>query len=493
MLFRSSQIYSTARRILSRSPSTQAPSSEARESPPTSHAPEPDVAMVTTRRGTDTPGNQATPLSSAKKRVGKRELDALDTPSSVKRQRRAVPQSKPSQPTEEVIQDSEDDGEDTITLEVPSAAGRKAEGKLPIRRRSSLPEVDTPERLRSQNGEETSTPRARRASARHKNMQPEAVEGAQEIVTETNEPEEEIPSVEEPVPEEPAAEELVEEPVEDEHAAEKITAEESTDSAPLPAQKPHKRFGSEEPIETIPTSTMNTQGYKRYEAPEDDDSASDSDEAPEVVTTSAAASKAAATQADTERAHLALQEKERAKREAREARIALEQAEKRKREEKKAKKLARKAAREQMDIDAEDDADQEDDAAVAIDRKNLPALLPDSLLASLPSQRAPTPPPTRPGMTDEQRRREKLNHHVKFLERAEKGPKDVKKGKLNVSVLRGQNAALPPKVSRGSRGVREHWLKGRNKDFKKGGKKNVVHGKMERRAFGQTGFVRGDD
>ncbi len=96
-------------------------------------------------------------------------------------------------------------------------------------------------------------------------------------------------------------------------------------------------------------------------------------------------------------------------------------------------------------------------------------LLPDSLLNAIDEQRPPTPPPEKRGKTAEERRKEKLSHHIKFLERSQKPIKDVKKGKLKVAVLAQQNKVLPPKVNRDTRNMREHWLKGRTE--KRRGKK----------------------
>jgi U3 small nucleolar RNA-associated protein 16 len=269
-----------------------------------------------------------------------------------------------------------------------------------------------------------------------------------------------------------------------------ITPQDAPATTPQP-KKAHLRFGSEEPDEAQESIIMNLQGHKRYEAPvpaqEDDDDASDSDEAPEVVTTTAAASKAKASQQEATRALHAQREKERLKREAREKRIADEQTEKRKREEKKAKKLAKQLAKQESAVEPTIEP------AAPTPSIDLAGLLPTSLLSNIPDQRAPTPPPSRRGKTEEEIRREKLNHHIKFLERTDKGIKDVKKGKLSVAVLGQQNRVLPPKANRDTRNVREKWLKGRQVEGKKtkGGK--GIGGKVERKGFGNRGFLRGDD
>jgi hypothetical protein len=125
-----------------------------------------------------------------------------------------------------------------------------------------------------------------------------------------------------------------------------------------------------------------------------------------------------------------------------------------------------------------------------IDRATLPSLLPDSLLANLGDVRPPTPPPEARGKTEEELRREKLNHHIKFLEQSSKAPKDRKVGKHHVAVLGQQNRVLPPKVSKNTKGVREAWLKGRQGQQTKG-KPRI--GKTSRQKFGGGGFLRGED
>lgn len=517
------QIYNTAKRILSRSPSVHGRSSETRDSPQ-----DPEATMVTTRRGTDTPGSDATPRSSTKRRrVGKRELDALDTPTQVKRQRRTPARKQEGEDgaksaTPESSQVSTEGTEDTIAVTLPRSESPTEQKKLPIRRhasplvvvaKSSPPvpvdveasenDSQTPTTKKQsgskpatpnaeKDGEGSPTPRAKRASGR---LQASAEKSGSRSEPTHIEVEETTVRI--------TPDEIPSSSLESEQATLEAEAEASVISST--PKKAHMRFGSEEPATTTGYIKMNAQGHKRYEAPsttdktvqdvaqpeEEDDSGSDSDEAPEVVTTTAAASKAAATQAEATRALEAQQEKERQKREAREQRIAAEQAEKRKREDKKAKKLAKQLAKQQTN---EVDEEEEIKPPSALDKRNIPALLPDSLLSALPDQRAPTPPPETYGKTEEQLRKEKLNRHIKFLERVDKGPKDIKKGKLSVAVLGQHKKALPPKVNRDSKNLRESWLKGRSVEKKKGGKPNFMKsGKMERKGFGNKGFLRGDD
>lgn len=491
------QLFGAAKRAISRTPSYQGRSSEAREEVP--EVPTSDPAptdtdadadaethtetptMVTTRRGTETPGMAATPASSAKKTVGKRELEALDTPTQAKRQRKTTVEitrtlrSTPRKGGDGDAQDSaEEAGDDTADKSSP----------LAIRRRSSPKVVVEPSSPAKEDGFHTPEPASSEAAFVTPFTSKKALEGSS------------APSAAKSAT--PAAAKKARgrpKKTQTDSVPAEIPSPTQDGSAALPtaaAPKVHVRFGSEEP-------TVNAKGHTRYEAPvpaptpaldadDDADSGSDSDEAPEMVTTSAAASKAAAARADTSRALAAQSEKELKKRLAREQRIAAEQAAKRERDALKAQKAAaraKKAAR--LSSVAELD---EDPTPTAIDRTSLPSLLPDSLLASLGDERPPTPPPEARGRTEEELRREKLNRHIKFLEQSSKAPKDKRVGKHHVAVLAQQNRVLPPKVSKNTKGVREAWLKGRQGQKTKG-KPRI--GKTHRAKFGGGGFLRGDD
>lgn len=266
-----------------------------------------------------------------------------------------------------------------------------------------------------------------------------------------------------------------------------IAFEDVTPDTTAARPQQHKRFGSEEPATTFVQDELS----KTLAAAEPGDDGSDSDEAPEEVTTSAAASKAKASAEETKRARQAQQMKEEKRRQERADRIAQEQANKREREEKKARKLAKREAKlaRQQQLEGSSPAR----APMDVDMHSLPDLLPESILEAAGDRRAPTPPPVRGGKTEEELKREKLNRHIKFLDRGEKPIKDVKKGKLNVSVLAQRNALLAPKVNRDTKNIREHWLKGRDAQRKgRGGRKNTTFKKIERRAV-PGGFLRGGD
>lgn len=525
------RVLDTAKRILSRTPSIPGASSEFTEVPPTA-APSADAAMVTTRGGTETPG-AATPRSSVRKQVGKRELELLDTPARAKRQRKAVSAPKKTDAdhgaTIMSTKESSDDTSDTITVAVQPSSSEKAvetataeNESLAIRRRSSpqviVAKLSPPASTASASFEQPiqddepaiaarivhstqesqpstehieSTLKATSPSSTPKGKPPKKSSTPSSITKQSGKPRKTTISNDAHTIEltTTTTTRIIDEVPSSSYESENAPI--CFDEASEPTQQPskiHKRFGSEE---IIHRTVVNTQPVEHPQETNPDDSASDSDEAPEVVTTAAATSIARATQAEAQRASLAQQQKESAKRRAREELIAAQQAAKREREEKKARKLARKQAKTAAK------ADSDDEQAPVIQKPGtmgagLPALLPDSLLATLPDQRAPTPPPARRGKTEEELRREKLNHHIKFLERAEKPIKDLKKGNLMVAVLGQHNKVLPPKMSKGSSDVRERWLKGRGVQ-KKSGKGKIGKGKMERKRFGGGGFLKGED
>jgi U3 small nucleolar RNA-associated protein 16 len=502
--------------------------------------------MVTTRGGTETPGAPTpTPRSSARKAAGKRELESLETPTQAKRQRKSAPTSSSKKrtskqvaesdaPSQEPSQESADNISDTIAV-APATKDPQTPKKddfLPLRRRSSPHVVVS--RKSPDDSTATDSFGEGRDEAPATSQNPSFYTPAQQPgsgsvyatpATTFKQPEgSPTPKAKTASEQTPASgsakrgrgrpKKVVETP--SKFPDEIPTSSYESEIAPIPTQddappsaqpeKTHRRFGSEEPADTQYSPVVNKQGNKRYEASEaieslpptqtsqvDEDEASDSDnEAPEVVTTAAASSKAHAAQAEADRAQKAQQAKEQAKRQAREELIAAQQAAKREREEKKAKKLAKKAAKEAKAAAGPVDEEPKVSSRMDIDVSN--GLLPASILETIDDQRPPTPPPQRRGKTEEELRKEKLNHHIKFLERVDKPAKDVKKGKVSVAVLAQQNRVLPPKVNRNTKNVREHWLKGREME-KKSGKPGVRFGKkMERRPHGNRGFMRnGDD
>lgn len=495
--------------------------------------------MVTTRGGTETPGAPTptpTPRSSTRKAAGKRELESLETPTQAKRQRKSAstPSSKKrttkkASEADAPSQESADNTSDTVAINASATEDPQTPKKddlAPLGRRSSPHVVvsrKSPDDSTATDSFGESKDEAPATSQNPSFYTPAQQPGSGSVyatpATTFKQQPEGSPTLKaktatRQTPASTSAKKGKGRPKKVAETPSKFPDEIPTSSyesnaAPIPSQdhvfpsaqpkKAHKRFGSEELAEAQESLVVNEQSDKRHEEPTiqmnqvDEDEASDSDdEAPEVVTTAAASSKAQAVQAEADRAQKAQQEKERAKRQAREELIAAQQAAKREREEKKAKKLAKKTAREAKTIADSDDEESEPMSRMDIDITN--GLLPTSLLETIDDQRPPTPPPERRGKTEEELRKEKLNHHIKFLERVDKPAKDVKKGKLSVAVLAQQNRVLPPKVNRNTKNVREHWLKGREVE-KTRGKPGVRFGKkMERRPHASRGFLRnGDD
>jgi len=204
----------------------------------------------------------------------------------------------------------------------------------------------------------------------------------------------------------------------------------------------------------IPSSTA---ASEPAEPPSENSDTDDDDEAPETITRATAIESARAADA-----------------EAAKAREGLEAAEKRKRRERgrRLEEQARGSKRRRLDVKTVEDEGGEGGEEAAegvlvpapeqqeekVDLNNLPALLPASLLASAPAVRPPSPPLEK-GRQDMQL--QKQNKHLKFLDAATKPVKDVQRGPVRVRVLEDANPLLPPRKDRGSMGVREKWLLGR--------------------------------
>lgn len=92
-------------------------------------------------------------------------------------------------------------------------------------------------------------------------------------------------------------------------------------------------------------------------------------------------------------------------------------------------------------------------------RSGLPAFLPDDILNAAPSTRPPTPP------VDDVAPVQKKPNKLKFLDKVEKRPKDVKTDGATIRVLddgpsrKKAKTALPPKSSKSGRNARDNWLK----------------------------------
>ncbi|KAJ9639457.1 hypothetical protein H2199_006490 [Coniosporium tulheliwenetii] len=222
------------------------------------------------------------------------------------------------------------------------------------------------------------------------------------------------------------------------------------------------RAGSPSPSEPIPKPSHTTPKSSSSSQPSNADLSANSDgasddEAPETITTASALAAARAREDEAARGEEGEEEGEGERERAKTAAVLEED-------------VAAPAA---------------DDAATALDLNNLPALLPDALLAAAPEVRPPTPPP--PSATQAVAKKPKQHH--RFLDADEKPQKDLKRGPVNVRVLQQTNKLLAPKASANSRNLREAWLKGRT-GLGRGSGKGMVGAKMERRAK-KGGFLVG--
>ncbi|KAJ9667048.1 hypothetical protein H2201_002883 [Coniosporium apollinis] len=254
-----------------------------------------------------------------------------------------------------------------------------------------------------------------------------------------------------------------------------------TTPAPLP-KSTHIRFGSADPppptaFLEIPSSSSQP---SNADLSANSDGASD-DEAPETITTASALAAARAREDEAARAQEQRKEAERKRRRERDEKLRKQAEKKERRRERGERERAKTAAVLEEDVAAP----AADDAATALDLNNLPALLPDALLAAAPEVRPPTPPP--PSATQAVAKKPKQHH--RFLDADEKPQKDLKRGPVNVRVLQQTNKLLAPKASANSRNLREAWLKGRT-GLGRGSGKGMVGAKMERRAK-KGGFLVG--
>ncbi|KAF2086411.1 hypothetical protein K490DRAFT_57714 [Saccharata proteae CBS 121410] len=244
---------------------------------------------------------------------------------------------------------------------------------------------------------------------------------------------------------------------------------------PVTAKSTHIRFGSEDPpavpepaplADEIPSSTADTE----QQEVEDDES---DDDAPEAVSANTARQQAEAAEAEAANAKEKEQAALKRKRQERDARLR-DQAEASK----------RRKQQQPKDTPSTKTTERQQPAKPKYDLNTIPDLLPLDLLESAPSVRPPTPPPT--VTTSTQNQNQKKNKHLKFLDDV-KPAKDVKRGPVTVRVLEQQNKLLPPKISKGSRDLREKWLMGERKGKGKGKMAGIGGG--ERKKVG-GGFLR---
>ncbi|KAL4943514.1 U3 snoRNA associated-domain-containing protein [Aspergillus oleicola] len=230
----------------------------------------------------------------------------------------------------------------------------------------------------------------------------------------------------------------------------KEVKEDSKDEA---APKKHFRFGSEEP--EVPEVV-------EPEVPVDqsqDEEESSDDEAPETVDNSAQLARIKEEAKQRERARqIEEQQKREKRRQLDEARKQQAKASG-KRKEVPATQAAPGAGTPADDLVSESSETLQGSYTQDGRRTTLPALLPDDVLNAVPETRPPTPPP------DTEAFAQKKPTKLRFLEKKEKAPKDVRMGDVAIRVLDSESSrkqpstALPPKASKTGRGAKEAWLK----------------------------------
>ncbi|KAL4754721.1 hypothetical protein BDW72DRAFT_166040 [Aspergillus terricola var. indicus] len=223
------------------------------------------------------------------------------------------------------------------------------------------------------------------------------------------------------------------------------------------APKKHFRFDSEEPVLSEVAESelpVDAQQEKR-----NDDEDSSEDEAPETVDNSTQLSK---MKLEAKKREEARKIEEQAKREKRRQ---LDEARKQqakasaKRKEVYTFQAAPGAGTPAEDMLSESSATLQGSFTQDIRHSTLPALLPDDILNAVPDVRPPTPPPEFEAFS------QKKPTKLRFLEKKEKAPKDVRMGDVAIRVLDSEssrkqpNTALAPKASKTGRGAREAWLK----------------------------------
>lgn len=117
-------------------------------------------------------------------------------------------------------------------------------------------------------------------------------------------------------------------------------------------------------------------------------------------------------------------------------------------------------------------------------RQALPALLPDEILNAAPAERPPTPPAEETGTGP------RKPNKLKFLDKVEKAPKDVKMGDVTIRVLDEPSSgkmgkpALPPKASKVGRNSKDNWLKSNRSTARVNGLRRTAGGTV------RSSFVR---
>ncbi|KAL4910126.1 U3 snoRNA associated-domain-containing protein [Aspergillus multicolor] len=246
------------------------------------------------------------------------------------------------------------------------------------------------------------------------------------------------------------------------------------------APKKHFRFDSEEP--EVPQVAEPEAPVDAQQQQDDEEEDSSDDEAPETVDNSAQLSK---IKLEAKKREEARKLEEQAKREKRRQldEVRKQQAKAAaKRKEVPTSQTATGAGTPADDMLSESSATLQGSFTQDVRRSGLPALLPDDILNAVPDVRPPTPPPETEVFS------QKKPTKLRFLEKKEKAPKDVRMGDVAIRVLDSESSrkqpstALAPKASKISKGARAAWLKQARSTGHVNGMRMVSSGKK--------GFVR---
>lgn len=255
--------------------------------------------------------------------------------------------------------------------------------------------------------------------------------------------------------------------------------------------RPRKiRFSSTSPA---PEPTTAPELTEDAQEPTDDahsNSESDEDEAPEAISLTKSAAESKVRSATATNAARKQAESDKKRRRDRDERL------KDQRKTSKKQKVEKKPAVDSEEPSASDEEEDGPAEELVLDEQGrLPQYLPQSLLDSLPTERAPTPDSEDEGEGAGKAKKRNLHEYRgSFRLPLAKKVKDLTIGEsLSVSVLEKRNELLAPKIEQRSKGIRQNWLRGRNDmaaSGLRGGVKRKVRvlpkARMERRPWGKT-------
>ncbi|RDW90422.1 uncharacterized protein DSM5745_02197 [Aspergillus mulundensis] len=245
------------------------------------------------------------------------------------------------------------------------------------------------------------------------------------------------------------------------------------------APKKHFRFDSEEP--EVPQVAEPEAPVDAQQEQNDEEDSSD-DEAPETVDNSAQLSKMKLEARKREEARRIEEQAKREKRRQLDETRKQQAKASAKRKEAPTSQTAPGAGTPADDMLSESSATLQGSLTQDARRPALPALLPDDILNAVPDVRPPTPPPETEVFS------QKKPTKLRFLEKKEKAPKDMRMGDVAIRVLDSESSrkqpstALAPKASKTGKGAREAWLKQARSTGHVNGMRMVSSGKK--------GFVR---